>query len=251
MSHSDNLGNDTKKPVQEVGDKEIVTDKNSIKPGKKEGETRSLEQNLLLFGSILSIISNVLNIAKNIDEAIISQIYYTVFKSTSVLALICTLYIARSIKNRNISKWIKISYALLAIFILVTVVFTYVYIQPSIKITSPDENSIINKTIDIEGKAKRIPEGDPIWAVVYAYDPTNRYYPQSQLIYPAPDGLWRLKGITVGADKDHGRKFDIIACSADDKADKIFKDALKPPWQGLEKLPSGTKVYDRITVTRA
>lgn len=176
-----------------------------------------------------------------------------IFSAIIMVAYILNKYVLRHYKIKQVKLNGKIFLViLLAIIIIIVTTYTsYNYMQPLIKITSPEDNALINKTIDINGTAKRIPEGDSIWAVVYAYDPTNRYYPQSQLIYPDPDGLWRLKDITVGVDKDHGRKFDIIVVSADDKADKIFRDSLKPPWEGLEKISSGIKEYDRITVTRA
>jgi hypothetical protein len=162
------------------------------------------------------------------------------------------------LKNKDLKKTWQIKKTRIILFVLLSIMVfgAYYFMQPTIKISSPIDDALINKTIDIIGTAKRIPEDAPIWAATYGYPPTNRYYPQSQLIYPDPNGRWSLRDINVGDDTDSGEKFDIVVLQANDKAHEYLSDymrntSLSGAWEGLEKIPSGAKVLDRITVTRA
>ena len=127
-------------------------------------------------------------------------------------------------------------------------------VQPVIKITSHIENKE-TMAQTVRGVASRIPEGSQIWLVLYAHDPTNRYYPQ-QAINPDRNGDWFLPGITIGNRNNVGYKFDIIVLLADEHAKKKFNDYFhysnlaKSGWPGMEQLPDGAEVYDNVTVTR-
>jgi hypothetical protein len=65
---------------------------------------------------------------------------------------------------------------------------------------------------------------------------------------------WSTKMI-IGKDTDDGLKFTLFAVLADGKANRAILDYLdkskaSASWPGLQKLPDGAVIYDKITVTR-
>jgi hypothetical protein len=217
-------------------------------------------QNLL---AIILFVLGMINININVELPVIPKINMAFHHLILILLIICCISIMIDVitymyKNKILrGTWqVKKIRIILFILLLLLIVVTVYYMQPLIKITSPEDGALINKTVNIEGKAKRIPEGDHIWPVVYGYPPTNRFFPQSQLIYPDPDGRWSIRGINVGVDTDHNMEFDIIILLADDDAHKSLSNYLNESnklgaWPGLKKIPPGARVLDRITVTRA
>lgn len=127
--------------------------------------------------------------------------------------------------------------------------------SPEAAITYPDDGATVEIREMVRGTSQNIPERQVIWIVVYS-QVAGRYYPQN---YPADvqaNGDWSSLAF-IGIKEDSGKKFkfDIIAVLADEKAQDTFNDYLiqakdKEKWEGLERLPEGALIYDRITVTR-
>lgn len=127
----------------------------------------------------------------------------------------------------------------------------------STEIKSPE--IIINYTSDtaqivenITGTAKNIPERHELWILVYAY-PAHKYYPQNGTM-DIQNGNWSIPAY-IGVKDNVGVKFDIIAVLADENAraeftSYIINGKINNKWPGIDKIPDGAKVYDKITVIR-
>ncbi len=122
-----------------------------------------------------------------------------------------------------------------------------------VSVKYPPNNSTVEIKEMIQGTSQRISKGQEIWIVVYPHI-TDRYYPQNGPADVEVGGEWASLTI-IGVETDTSMKFDIIAVLADETAQDTFNDYLSKSqadqsWEGLEKLPSGAAIYDRVTVTR-
>ena len=82
----------------------------------------------------------------------------------------------------------------------------------------------------------------------------DRYYPQNNPAAVQANGDW-ISLTFIGIEEDVNKKFDIIVVLADKRAQDAFNAYRKQSedtdtWPGLERLPEGVTIYDRITVTR-
>lgn len=125
-----------------------------------------------------------------------------------------------------------------------------------VRFTSPPNGAIVSKTVELELVAKDIPTGYDFWIGVYPVD-VKRYYIQDKRHFPPVVSVRGTQSIEalVGSNEDTGLKFDIFAIVADRDAIRAIMDYLdnsnaEGSWPGLEKLPSGAKIYHTITVTR-
>jgi len=90
---------------------------------------------------------------------------------------------------------------------------------------------------------------------VVVYVPAvGRYFPQDNPADVQADGEWSSKA-TIGIASNAGLQFDIRAVIADKDAQDSFQKYLAQAkaagsWSGLDRLPQGAVIYDRITVTR-
>jgi len=105
----------------------------------------------------------------------------------------------------------------------------------------------------VQGTSQKIPEGQAIWIMVYSHV-VGRYYPQDNPADVQANGDWTSLTY-IGIKEDVNRKFDIIAVLADKRAQDAFNAYLTKAkntntWPGLERLPEGATIYDRITVAR-
>jgi len=122
-----------------------------------------------------------------------------------------------------------------------------------VKITSPHDGATVEISEMVRGSSQNIPEGDVIWVVVYPHIVGN-YYPQNDPNDIQTNGDWASL-VSIGIEEDIGRKFDILAVLLDEAGQDAFSDYLvqaegKKTWPGLERLPEGTVICDRITVIR-
>jgi hypothetical protein len=122
-----------------------------------------------------------------------------------------------------------------------------------VKITRPTEAGLVDQTEMIRGTSKGIPAGNQIWVVVFVQK-VGRYYPQNQAADIQANGNWYSIAY-IGIPADVGLKMDIIAVLADQQGQAAFAQYLqqareKTDYAGLEKLPTGITVYDRISVIR-
>lgn len=125
--------------------------------------------------------------------------------------------------------------------------------KPAVKITEPIEGAIVETKQMVRGTSRGVPTGQAIWVVVFVHDVT-RYYPQNQFADVQANGGWSSM-TSIGIPTDVGLKFDLIAVLADSEGRTAFNNYLinaknKNDYPGLEQLPPGVTVYDRISVTR-
>lgn len=82
----------------------------------------------------------------------------------------------------------------------------------------------------------------------------SRYYPQNQAADVQPSGGWASMTY-IGVPSDVGLKFELIAVLVDKEGQDAFNKYLvnaknKSDYAGLEQIPNGAIVYDRVSVTR-
>lgn len=125
--------------------------------------------------------------------------------------------------------------------------------KPAVKITQPAEGALAEPVQMTRGTSRAVPTGQAIWVVVFVQK-VGRYYPQNQAADVQPNGGWSSMTY-IGIPSDVGLKFDLIAVLADSEGQAAFNKYLtnarnKSDYAGLEQLPIGVTVYDRISVTR-
>ena len=140
------------------------------------------------------------------------------------------------------------------VFVSIIVILDVVGPKESVvRITYPSDGATVEIREIVRGTSQNIPKEQAIWVVIYPHE-VNRYYPQD---YPADiqaNGYWSSLAF-FGSEKDTGKKFDVVVVLANKDAQDTFNAYLKKgkeekSWPGLERLPEGAVIYDRITVTR-
>ncbi len=156
---------------------------------------------------------------------------------------------------RRISTWTILMVICVILLAANLGVFGWQYWRPTTKleITYPYDAANVEISETVRGTSEKIPEGHAIWIMVYPHV-AGRYYPQNDPADVQANGDWTSL-TNIGIKEDVNRKFDIIAVLADRRAQDAFNAYLteseyKKTWPGLERLPEGATIYDRITVTR-
>jgi len=120
-------------------------------------------------------------------------------------------------------------------------------------ITYPSNGAEVEREEMVRGTSQEVPAGHVIWIVVFPHA-ASRYYPQDRQADIEAKGDWTSKAY-IGVEENVGEGFDIIAVIADEAGQGVFRryfeDARKNnDWRGLEQLPEGAVIYNRVTVTR-
>lgn len=123
-----------------------------------------------------------------------------------------------------------------------------------VEITYPAEYGTVSHRETVRVLSRRVPKGCVICPVIFSHE-ANRYYPQDFANGVQEAGGWScLVYVGTEGEKDVGKRFDIIAVTADRNAQGVFRayltDGMEGGWTGLERLPEGTMIRDRFTVTR-
>jgi hypothetical protein len=123
----------------------------------------------------------------------------------------------------------------------------------NVKITDPAEGATVDLAQLVKGTSQRIPDNHLVWVVVFVHK-VNRYYPQNQSADIQAGGDWASMS-SIGQPRDVGLKFDLIAVLADKDGQTAFNKYLvdardRNDYAGLERLPNGATIYDRLSVTR-
>ena len=123
----------------------------------------------------------------------------------------------------------------------------------NVKITEPSEGTKVAQTQMVKGTSQKIPDSQVVWVVLFVHN-VGRYYPQNQRADIQANGDWASVSY-IGVPKDIGLKFDVIAVLADKEGQNAFNKYLvdakdKSDYAGLERLPDGATIYDRVSVTR-
>lgn len=161
----------------------------------------------------------------------------------------------QKVSPRKINRWmIVMSISLILLVANLWIFWERNFVSTTeVEITYPYDGASVEIREMVRGISQKVPEGHAIWIVVYSHV-VGRYYPQN---YPADvqaNGDWASL-IYIGTEEDTSKKFDIIAVIVNKSTQDIFNAYLtqakdKKTWPGLERLPEGAAIYDRITVTR-
>jgi hypothetical protein len=124
----------------------------------------------------------------------------------------------------------------------------------NIKIDYPVNDAIVTLAETIKGSSQLELNNKKIWIIIFPLL-ANKYYPQDRAVDMQVDGRWSSVAYIGEKDRSSGEKFDIIAVVVDEGAQKTFSNYInaskvKNEYLGLDMLPEGAQVYDRITVTR-
>jgi len=124
---------------------------------------------------------------------------------------------------------------------------------PDVNISYPSGGDRVIVQQVIRGTSFNIPEDQVIWIVIYPQE-VVRYYPQDNPADIQANGDWTSSSY-IGIAADAGKTFDIIAVLANMEAQDVFNDYLEEckeqqSWPGLERLPEGAVLYERINLIR-
>lgn len=116
-----------------------------------------------------------------------------------------------------------------------------------------DEQLVPSAVFGIQGISINL-KGQELWLVLIVRG-IPRFYPQDGPAIVQDDGDWTSPSVFFGGEEDVGRRFDVIAVVANDRAGMVFRKYLEVGQQtkefpGLRSLPKGVVEYDRITVIR-
>lgn len=122
-----------------------------------------------------------------------------------------------------------------------------------VTITYPTNLARVDQTEVVLGTFQGLPEGKTIWIVIFIPE-VGRYYPQNRPVDLEAGNKWSSLAY-IGVPSDTGKRFDILAVVVDTGAQNAFNAYLadardRSDWAGMEALPEGAIIYDRITVTR-
>jgi hypothetical protein len=111
----------------------------------------------------------------------------------------------------------------------------------------------VDQTEVVRGTFQGLPTGKTIWIVLFIPE-VGQYYPQNRPADLEAANRWSSLAY-IGIPSDTGKRFDILAVVADTGAQNAFNAYLadardRSDWAGMEALPEGAVIYDRITVTR-
>lgn len=156
-------------------------------------------------------------------------------------------------RQRESPTWTILMVVCITLLAANLVVFGLRYCKPEVKITYPYNGATVEIGELVRGTSEKIPKGQAIWIIVYPYL-FDRYYPQNNPAAVQANGDW-ISLTFIGIEEDVNKKFDIIVVLADKRAQDAFEAYIKQSevtktWPGLERLPEGAPIYDRITVIR-
>lgn len=121
------------------------------------------------------------------------------------------------------------------------------------KITYPRDGSFVEINETIFGNYQNLHDDHKIWIIVLPQT-VDKYYPQKAPADIIPGEEWSSHA-TLGIPEDSGDKFDVIVVIANKEAqNKFYKylddSILIDSWKGIDEIPPGATIYDRITVIR-
>ncbi|HML22697.1 MAG TPA: hypothetical protein PKD09_13680 [Aggregatilinea sp.] len=125
--------------------------------------------------------------------------------------------------------------------------------DPEVAITTPADNGAAEYMQAVRGTSTHVPDDQTLWLVVVPHA-NNRYYPANKPVDMQISGEWASL-VYFGLPETSGESFDVLAVLLDEQGRSDFEDYVNwcktnNSWAGYDRLPAGTEVYDRITVTR-
>lgn len=124
-----------------------------------------------------------------------------------------------------------------------------------VTITYPSDGSAVELREMVRGTVRGVPPDFVVWVSVYPHE-VGRHYPHAQPAEVQPNGEWASLTF-FGLPSDAGKKFDAEVLLLDQEGQRAFKAYLQRGIatggelpNGFESLPTGAKIYDRVTVVR-
>ncbi len=160
-------------------------------------------------------------------------------------------------KSSTTTKWALGMWICIIVAVVNTVILGWRLLSPApatkVAITYPVNLARVEQSETLRGTVEGLPPGQVIWVVIFVQD-VGRYYPQNRPADIEAGGKWSSL-VYIGQPNDSGKRFDIIAVVANGEAQNAFNVYLadardRSDWPGLEALPAGATIHDRITVTR-
>lgn len=195
----------------------------------------------------------------------ITQILTTLI--TTVGAIVCAV-VGKKVESKQVSRpepppkptasiWAWGMWTCIVIAVVNTGILGWRLFSPppstEVAITYPINLARVDQTEVVRGTFQGLPTGKTIWIVLLIPE-VGRYYPQNRPADLEAANRWSSL-VYIGVPSDTGKRFDILAVVADTGAQNAFNAYLadardRSDWAGMEALPEGAVIYDRITVTR-
>lgn len=132
--------------------------------------------------------------------------------------------------------------------------------EMSASTTTPKQGASVVHGTKIEGTCSNVPGNRYLWAVVKP-EVSPRIHPQSDkpdhgALTKGCNGSWKGTAyFGANPESNIGERFALMIVAVDDKGNNVLKGYLSDParkdgWPGLDALPVGAKVLDKINVTR-
>lgn len=162
-----------------------------------------------------------------------------------------------STEKSLLNKWAFGMWICTIVAVVNTVILGWRLISPTpttkVVITYPVNLARVEQSETVRGTVERLPAGQVIWVVIFVQE-VGRYYPQNRPADIEAGGKWSSL-VYLGQPNDSGKRFDVIAVVANAEAQNAFNAYLadardRGDWPGLETIPAGAMIYDRVTVTR-
>jgi hypothetical protein len=163
----------------------------------------------------------------------------------------------KKVEKPPLSKWALGMWACVAIAVINTGLLAWRLLYPgpatNVTITYPINLARVDQTETVRGTVHGLLGEQVVWVVVFAQG-VGRYYPQNRPADIEADNKWSSI-VYIGVPADTDKRFDILAVVVDSEAQNAFDAYLadardRNDWAGLEALPAGAVIHDRITVTR-
>jgi hypothetical protein len=208
------------------------------------------------FASCLSIFVNVPNAYRLLNGRDVASSRFLFGVLVAVAAVILTAAVFRVLTNQ-FWRGVAVGGAIVAVVGLAPLLVGYASQTTGVTIRLPEDGQLVGASVHVEGSFSRLSDDRSIWVLVAPHGLEEYlYHPQNGPAEKSYGGTWEAQ-IFVGLEDpvDYGRRFDIYAVTADEMAKQGFEEYFRNArntgsWPGLPSLPDGTKIEDKVTVTR-
>ncbi len=208
------------------------------------------------FASCLSVFVNVPNAYRLLNGRDVAYLWFIFGVLVTGVAVILAIAVFRVLANQ-FWRGMAVGGAIVALIGLAPLLVAYGSQTTTVTIRLPEDGQLVGPSVHVEGRFSKLSDGRSIWVVVAPNGLREYlYHPQIGPAEKSYGGAWEAQ-IFVGLDDpaDYGRRFDIYAVTGDEIAKQRFEEYFRNArntgsWPGLPSLPDGTKIEDKITVTR-
>ncbi len=208
------------------------------------------------FASCLSIFVNVPNAYRLLNGRDVASSRFLFGVLVALAAVILTAAAFRVLTNQ-FWRGVAVGGAIVAVVGLAPLLVGYASQTTGVTIRLPEDGQLVGASVQVEGSFSRLSDDRSIWVLVAPHGLEEYlYHPQNGPAEKSYGGTWEAQ-IFVGLEDpvDYGRRFDIYAVTADERAKRELEEYFwnartTGSWPGLLSLPDGSKIEDKVTVTR-